>query len=243
MAYNSALVGTTTPGASGSATGSKDVYNSYKFERDQNIGVNGQGYYPNVYIQTNLYTDGDKAQPVLYLSTTGEVYKGPYYLVATGDKYTGTFPNSNPNSPVKNSLPQVESDILLSETLPSPTTTIKKGADPKPYKPIPNHIDYVQTIMFRYFAKKANDNVFMEIGASTYQLIVDKDPSINFIDWEARRISWLITNIDPYDVYARNKTRIYQVDTGAYDFSKETPIDFSGGTPIAGPSTQFRLLS
>lgn len=239
MAYNSALVGTTTPGVSGSATGSKDTYINYKFDRDQNIGVNGQGYYPNVYIQTNLYTDGDKAQPVLYLSTTGEVYKGPYYLVATGDRYTGVFPNSNPNSPVKNSLPQVESDILLSETLPGPILA-KKGADPRPFKPVPNHVDYIQNIMFRHFAKKANDNVFMEIGASTYQLIVDQDPSINYTDWEVRRITWTISSIDPYDIYFQNKTRIYQVDTGTYDTSNETPIDFSGGTPIAGPDTQFK---
>ena len=239
MAYNSALVGTTTPGASGSASGSKDTYINYKFDRDQNIGVNGQGYYPNVYIQTNLYTDGDKAQPILYLSTTGEIYKGPYYLVATGDRYTGTFPNSNPNSPVKNSLPQVESDILLSETIPGPIPA-KKGADPKPYKPTPNHIDYIQNIMFRHFAKKANDNVFIEIGASTFQLITDQDPSINYTDWTVRRISWRISSIDPYDIYFENKTRIYRLDTGTYDASNETPIDFSGGTPISGPDTQFK---
>jgi hypothetical protein len=239
MAYNSTLVGTATPGASGSVTGSKDTYINYKFERDQNIGVNGQGYYPNVYIQTNLYTDGDKAQPVLYLATTGEIYKGPYYLVATGDRYTGTFPNSNPNSPVKNSLPQVESDIFL-DIKPPTLTTVKRGEDPRPYKPVPNHIDYIQEIMFRHFAKKANDNVFIEIGASTYQLIIDQDPSINYIDWDVRRISWTISSIDPYDVYFRNKTKIYQLDTGTYDISREVPIDFSGGTPIAGPDTQFK---
>ena len=153
-------------------------------------------YIPKSQIKTNLYTNGGE----YILSTTEDDYKGYYYQTSNGNKYTGKSPQSSPNI-----LLQIQEESYLSPPIENPKTTITVFMEVWDYSPesnpqvrsplynmfgitrqvpppnitIPTSKDYKLGKFVRYFAKKNNENIYLEINKETYTLLKSQDTKIS----------------------------------------------------------------
>jgi len=158
-------------------------------------------YYPKSQITNNLHTNGHE----LMVSDTGKEYIGKYYKLSTGEMFVGTNPTSiqiklipltdthqiknprvkelqftfNPQSKEYNKL-KFGNKIPKPLILPSPSTT---------QSPLSKNGEYI-----RYFAKKNNNNVYMEISKDMYEKILDKDTAVDSTLYSILKLSWNINN-------------------------------------------------
>lgn len=154
-------------------------------------------YYPKSQIKTNLYTKGGELQIV----STKENYIGYYWKTSKGE----FFSNKNPN--VGGSL-----ELKVISITPLPKTqkiTFTKGNTvyntlkkvntsnsflvPPYYKPIPTFKDYEIGNFTRFFAKKTNENLYIEISKNIYTKLKNKNKSYNYFSYLIFDIIWVIT--------------------------------------------------
>lgn len=173
-------------------------------------------YYPKSQIKPNLYTNGGE----YILSTTKEDYKGYYYETSNGTKYTGKFPDdtfnvllilsSNPETyspPLPNELIVTQDEISngsyqfpsLNRTLPQFTPTL------------PTEQDKQNGQFTRYFCKKTNENIYLEIDQNTYKQLVSQDPKIAWDLYNPTQINWIIKG-DKTQVYTSNKGSVTVIE-------------------------------
>jgi hypothetical protein len=164
-------------------------------------------YYPLSQIKTNLHTNGGEYS----ILSTGQDYTGYYFKVSTGKYYTGKTPQDLPNEEL---VPIV---LLSSVFLPGEALTrIPLNVDIEEVKNIPyidlsninlNQVSYLpyyspqiptqqnyQTGVFRrYFCKKTNEIIYIEIDLNQYKNLVTKNPQILWQLYEPFNISWQLT--------------------------------------------------
>ena len=78
----------------------------------------------------------------------------------------------------------IQNDNILSEY--GSFVEVKTGTSPNPYKPVPNKQDYSRGYVTRYFAKKVNEDVVIEIQSTQVS-------SINTALYATTELTWRIS--------------------------------------------------
>ena len=158
-------------------------------------------YYPKSQIITNLYTNGEE---LAYFSTK-QPYVGYYWKTSNGQIFTGKTPQNIPTiklielslaidavpneNPILNSV-YYPSDFLITDypgyryrgDIPLPTFI--------PSFPTPQ--DYTNGKMIRYFCKKTNQTIYLEINKDTHNKLVKQDSSILYQLYQPFTLTWTL---------------------------------------------------
>jgi hypothetical protein len=173
-------------------------------------------YFPLSQIKTNLYTYGDE-----YTTLDGQPYKGYYYKVSTGKLFTGKTPQdlpnlelviSNINTPIEAEINNNLSTPAFYTSDPDPEVieeyresvdiygeyTLVKGESkvllsPSYISPTPTLEDYQNGEFRRYFCKKGNEILYLEINKTQYDLLITKSPTILYSLYEPFNLPWKLT--------------------------------------------------
>ena len=175
-------------------------------------------YYPKSQIKTNLYTNGGE----YVIKTSGKDYIGFYYKLSNGELYVGKQPSGRgntqlitpPNSTVspedykENDVrialfvddpdPTIEEelngqDILLyTDSLGDNTVNVKARLLPPPYYSTPTQKEKIIGEYRRYFAKKTNELIYIEISKETYTKFKSNDPTVASDLYECLFFPWSI---------------------------------------------------
>jgi hypothetical protein len=158
-------------------------------------------YFPKSQITPNLYTNGNE----FVIETSKVPYVGYYFKTSNGKYYTGKNTSDRPNEELVFLTPQNQDYPLnpeLSVIIVDPIYDyIKQPNNPNNlnsiqfipyYSPmLPTSTDYQVGEFRRYFCKKTNELIYIEINQSQYKQLVSKDPQILwalyqpfFIDWQ-----------------------------------------------------------
>lgn len=188
-------------------------------------------YYPKSQIKTNLFTNGGE----YILSTTREDYKGYYYETSNGEKYTGKNPQDTPSilltqpqSLLQNAFTtEPESPLEIFTIIPSPTTTLPTRSIPQYNPTTPTQQDKDLGVFSRYFCKKNNELIYLEINKQTYDQLQNKDPKIAWDLYTPQTVLWQIKG-EKEQTYLVNKNMILLLEQRQqwYGFSKYLKEDF-----------------
>jgi len=153
-------------------------------------------YFPLSQIKTNLVSSGEFA-----LVGNQEIYYGPYWKTSTGKFFTGKTPQDLPTReiiPIFQS-PVATDDIELTPSLDSIDYNNITIATPT-YSNIPQYIptqpteqDYQIGEFTRYFCKKTNEIIYIEIDKPQYDLLISKSPDILWQLYLPFILPWQIT--------------------------------------------------
>jgi hypothetical protein len=196
-------------------------------------------YYPQSQVTPNLYTNGGEFQ----ISATGEVYKGYYFTVSTGQKFTGRNQNDNPvleltllvpnipNTPIttniNTNLPEVVTleDITYNNIIAVPTSIIYKPA----YNPnVPTQQDYQIGEYRRYFCKKTNEIMYIEIDKTTFDKLISKSLDILWSLYQPFDIPWNLTGVkDQVATVNRNIVLLTMKNLSLPQFDAYLKFDFT----------------
>jgi hypothetical protein len=205
-------------------------------------------YYPLSQITSNLNTNGGE---FAYADTEQE-YKGYYWATSSGKYYTGKTPQDVPTQElIKLSFKGDIGEAVLDG--PSPELTIDnfvtkvdtiqnneaylslKEVDlnaiiksPLYSATLPTQQDYQNTEFRRYFCKKSNEIIYLEISKETYDKLVAKDPQILFQLYIPFNLPWQLTG-DREKVYQTNKniTELASVRQNLPMLSEYLKMDFT----------------
>ena len=183
-------------------------------------------YYPKSQIKPNLYTNGGE----FILSTTRKNYKGNYYKISSGKLYSGKNTTDKPNIlllPIP--LDPNEEFVGVGERKNMPITFDVS------YNQIPQNIRYIpiynktyptdqqiqQGEYTRYFCKKNNELIYIEIDNPTYQLLKNKSSTIACDLYTPTTISWKIGNFE-IQSYPQNQSAVLSIERNLkwYGFSQ-----------------------
>lgn len=153
-------------------------------------------YFPLSQIKTNLVSSGEFA-----LVGNQEIYYGPYWKTSTGKYFTGKTPQDSPTREIilLSQSPTATDDIELTPSLDSInynniTTTQFQYSNIPQFNPVkPTEQDYQNGEFKRYFCKKANELVYVEIDQPQYDLLVSKSPDILWQLYSPFNLPWQIT--------------------------------------------------
>lgn len=160
-------------------------------------------YYPKNRIETNLYTRGGE----FAVSITGTEYTGYYYKLYNGTYFTGKTPNDKPNQELIPLTVTNASDNPVVVTLNQETNKslqnyvgllIKDPEDkklPTPYYPKPTEQDYKIGEIQRYFSKKINDNIFIEINQTEFDNLSTQNSAYLWQYYTTFSIPWEISGV------------------------------------------------
>ena len=171
-------------------------------------------YFPKSQITSNLYTNGEE---LVYVSDNTN-YKGSYFKTSTNQYFSGTSPQDKPNFPLK-IKPKEEGEEEGQDLNPKLTYinqssfTQLKNIDldfsrslPSSSPNIPSSLDYTNKSFKRYFCKKTNQIIYLEINKDTYDKLVKQDKSILFQLYIPFSIPWILNG---------NKGRAAQLNANA----------------------------
>lgn len=187
-------------------------------------------YYPPNKVTVNLYTNGNE----FFIQGTNTPYNGYYHKFSSGKLFTGRNPNESYPQPLvpKSQVLQTQStDTPLTVTISTNpevqayTTTKKVDPNlvqtlPTPYYPQPTTAEYQTGEFQRYFTKKINEAVFLEISQLTYNKIVSRDSNIVYSLYIPFSLPWQLTGVqDQVEqtnrnivLYTEAKFRVYGLD-------------------------------
>ena len=161
-------------------------------------------YYPKSQIKTNLYTNGDE---FVFLSNK-QPYTGYYFKTSTGQYFTGRTPDDRPNIEItfnlaltENLIPTNQSDysvLINTDTsdIISYNNLIKSTPiliSPSYNAPVPTEQDYQIGEFRRYFCKKGNEILYLEINKETFDKLIAKDPQYQFSLYQPFNLPWKLT--------------------------------------------------
>jgi len=158
-------------------------------------------YYPKSQIKPNQYTNGGE---FAYANNSQE-YIGYYFKVSTGKYFSGRNQDDKPNE----ELLSINADITTDETAlstdsavvvvdpiysyvtntPVPPPTAIPSFNPN----LPTQQDYQNGEFRRYFCKKTNEVIYVEINQDTFDKLVAKDPQILWQLYQPFIITWQLT--------------------------------------------------
>jgi hypothetical protein len=170
-------------------------------------------YYPKSQIVTNLSSNGD-----LEYKSDNTPYFGFYYKLSNGKLFTGKTPQDGPNKELI--IPPPDGEI----------STINDGKVPIYYLNYPTEQDYQNGTFPRYFCKKANELIYIEISKDTFDKLTNQDPNIYWQLYVPFQINWKLTG-SKEDVFrvnrnmvkiAMNKNKLYKFD----DYLKKDYLKF-----------------
>lgn len=187
-------------------------------------------YYPLSQITPNLYTNGNE----FIVKGTQQPYTGYYFKTSKGQYYTGRTPSDRPNQLLIPLSQEINNQVTTQTTtpgyialeydgtaefyegLPYNSTLIldyvnlakidtTKKVYPVIYSPtLPTQQDYQVGEFRRYFTKKTNELIYIEINKETYDKLVIRDPQIEYTLYYPFNIAWQLTG-DKQKVAQTNK--------------------------------------
>ena len=196
-------------------------------------------YYPLSQITTNLNTNGGD----FIYANTGQEYKGDYYKTSKGEYFTGKTPQDGLNelliilqskSPIS-LTPQnnIESFINTDDTqvgdyLNITNQSLIASSTPTYSATLPTQQDYQNTEFRRYFCKKTNEIIYLEISKETYDKLIAQDPQLTFQLYAPFDLPWQLTG-DREQVYKtnRNITELASVRQNLPMLSEYLKMDFT----------------
>jgi len=189
-------------------------------------------YYPKSQIKSNLYTNGNE----YIFPDTEEEYIGYYYEVSTGDTFTGKHPDDGPNERIifdDHAIMDVGTSVTLDGNEDSgiiyppeiPNNVIqnfghgyypgsppfKLRSLPSPVLTIPTQKDYNLGEFQRYFAKKTNQNIYLEINKETHDQLKNQDPKIAFDLYTPINLPWDLSG-ERDQTYLTNKNIVTLIE-------------------------------
>jgi hypothetical protein len=172
-------------------------------------------YYPLSQITSNLYTNGNE----FIYSDDKSLYTGHYWKTSTGKYYTGKTPQDTPTEEIIQ-LSNSSTEITIDPISDVPTFYNQDDISPveyvnltKPSSPsllptyssnIPTQKDYQIGEYRRYFCKKTNEIIYLEINKDTYDKLVNKDSKILYQLYQPFNLPWQLTG-DKSQVFITNK--------------------------------------
>lgn len=179
-------------------------------------------YFPKSKIIPNRYTEGKE---LIYLDTK-QPYTGYYHVVADGRIYTGKTPNDGilrQLTPIVNYTDQSFTEPGTFETSPSTIFAIYDFSPSKvPYDQIrlPKTINYPPVTLIepvytaptpgypvftRYFAKKTNNSIFVEINQTQYGRFNQQDSLVNWPAYTVFSLPWTTTGQSKEEITNTNR--------------------------------------
>jgi len=161
-------------------------------------------YYPKSQIKTNLYTNGNE----YVFIDNGDIYQGFYYKTSTGEYFTGRTPDDRPNiqiipliQPTERTVNNVSfrykvdqtSDLALTYEGGSQADSTSIQIVPSYIAPTPTQQDYQIGEFRRYFCKKGNEILYLEIDKTTYDKLIVKDIQYLYSLYEPFNLPWKLT--------------------------------------------------
>jgi hypothetical protein len=153
-------------------------------------------YFPLSQIKTNLYSNGEFVQ-----SNNQELYTGYYWKNSLGKYYTGKSPQDEPTIellPIPDSFRQtdiIESTPSLDTIAYSDTTQTQPPSSniPPYFATLPTEQDYQIGEFRRYFCKKSNEILYIEISKTSYDLLETKSDSLLWQLYIPFNLPWRLT--------------------------------------------------
>jgi hypothetical protein len=186
-------------------------------------------YYPKSQIKTNLLTRGGE----FIIASSGQDYKGYYYMTSNGQAYSGKTPNDTPTQLLQtisqvSSLSAVASDaepgiggsissdisifsLPFNYVISTNLDTSKSPTTPKQSYPVVTENDYKLGEFQRYFIKKSNEPIFLEISLEDYRKYVNQDRSVMFELYIPFQINWALTG-EKEQVYQTNQNIVAKTE-------------------------------
>jgi len=177
-------------------------------------------YYPKSKIIPDQYTNGDK----LIYASSKLLYTGYYHILANNQIFTGKNPtDGNPQLLIFpsqiDSRPQSFQDIPIITDEPENYSFNDSGFDydlirtKNNIQPPPTSLQEpkyttpsVQYPSFiRYFVKRTNNSVFIEIDKSTFNKLISKDKSYNWPMYIAFELPWTTGGASTNTINSINK--------------------------------------
>jgi hypothetical protein len=172
-------------------------------------------YYPLSQITTNLNTNGGE---FVYANTL-QNYKGDYYKTSKGEYFTGKTPQDGLNellilsqlnegiqTTTQNDIVSFfnTDDTQVGDYLNITNQSLIAPSIPTYSATLPTEQDYQNTEFRRYFCKKSNEIIYLEISKETYDKLAAQDPQILFELYIPFNLPWQLTG-DREKVYQTNK--------------------------------------
>lgn len=173
-------------------------------------------YYPKSQITTNLYTNGDK----LMYKSNSIPYMGYYWTTSTGKIYTGKTPDDTPTEElIELNIPRASQNLTNQEVTfnnvessVNPSLRVYSSLIPSPsrlflptyFQSQPTSQDYQTGEFRRYFVKKTNELIYIEVSESTYDNILNQNSQWLWQDYLPFNIPWSISG-DKLTVAKTNK--------------------------------------
>jgi hypothetical protein len=204
-------------------------------------------YYPKSQIKPNLYTSGEEFS----LFTTKKEYIGYYYKTSQGKNYTGKNPQDGPNTlliPYQELSDTPNSDITGENTIQL-NNSIEDGLEkytnmsffeypnlnsftprtlPQYNQTLPTQQEKELGIFSRYFCKKNNELIYLEIDQKTFTLLKRNDPKTAWDLYAPLIVLWQIKG-DKEKTYLANKNNITLIESRQkwYGFSQYLKKDYT----------------
>ena len=172
-------------------------------------------YYPSSQITPNLYTNGGE----YILASNQQPYSGYYWKTSQDRFFTGKNPQ---DAPIQKLIPINELYTSNIELPNSSYTELYQGSievieyqeiNDKIYEPVqvptyfltlPTNDDYQIGEFRRYFCKKVNELLYLEINKDTYTKLTNKDSTILYQLYLSFNIPWQLIG-DKEQVFKVNK--------------------------------------
>jgi hypothetical protein len=163
-------------------------------------------YYPKSQVKTNLYANLGE----YLIASTGEPYQGPYWKNSKNEFFTGKTPSDvpfqqltptfDPINDFKSPVPQNPiSEVVTTDVGYILSKGINLG-NISNYQALPNYIsnppteqDYQNGEFRRYFCKKTNEILYLEIDQTTYDNLVGKNSQYLWQLYLPFNLPWQIT--------------------------------------------------
>jgi hypothetical protein len=167
-------------------------------------------YYPLSQIQTNLYTNGNE----LIVASTKIAYSGYYWKTSKGEYFSGKTPQDLPSQKLvlSNTQPEASPANVNASTTTVPSIySILKLSQPKiiinSYFPQPTQDEYNAGEFVRYFYKKVNELIYMEINKDDYFNLANRNPQYDYALYVPFYTHWQLTG-NKEQVYNTNKNMV-----------------------------------
>lgn len=171
-------------------------------------------YYPLSQITPNLYTNGGE----YVLASNYQSYSGYYWKTSQDKFFTGKNPQ---DAPIQKLIPITElysnnakiSNDYTKLYIGSKEVTNYQDINDEIYEPVqiptfsltlPTNSDYQIGEFIRYFCKKTNELLYLEINKDTYDKLTNKDSTILYQLYLSFNIPWQLTG-DKEQVFKVNR--------------------------------------
>ena len=158
-------------------------------------------YYPKSQVKTNLYTKGGQFQVV----STKREYIGYYWKNSKGEYFTQKNPNVAGIEPLE-FIPKIASPSSSSTTYTKGNiryNAFKKVDITKSFllpiyqKPSPTNNDYSLGNFTRYFAKKINELLYIEISKNIFDELQNKNTQYSYSSYLIFNLTWTLIGDKP----------------------------------------------